>query len=143
MSKSIVTEIIIDAPMERVWQALANFKAYGDWNPFIKSIEGDLRVGARLTNTMWNGGKAYVFRPRVLTVRQNSYFDWLGSLWFRGIFDGHHYFQIEQLSAGQVKLTQGENFSGLLSGLILRKIGAETRNNFIRMNNALKQLVEK
>lgn len=143
MSKSIVTEIIIDAPMERVWQALANFKAYGDWNPFIKSIEGDLRVGARLTNTMWNGGKAYVFRPRVLTVRQNSYFDWLGSLWFRGIFDGHHYFQIEQLSAGQVKLTQGENFSGLLSGLILRKIGAETRNNFIRMNNSLKQLVEK
>lgn len=143
MSKSIVTEIIIDAPMERVWQALADFKAFGDWNPFIKSIEGELRVGERLTNTMWNGGKAYVFRPRVLTVRQNSYFDWLGSLWFRGIFDGHHYFQIEQLSAGQVKLTQGENFSGLLSGLILRKIGAETRNNFIRMNNALKQLVEK
>jgi hypothetical protein len=142
MSKSIVTEIIINAPKERVWQVLTNFKAYGTWNPFIKSIEGELRVGARLTNTMWNAGKAFVFKPLVLTVRPNAYFDWLGSLWFKGIFDGHHYFEIEQLSAGQVKLTQGENFSGLLSGPILKKIGADTRNNFIKMNNALKLLAE-
>lgn len=143
MSKHIRTEIIINAPKEKVWDILTDFASYGAWNPFIVSIKGELQEGGRLTNTMLNGGKKYVFKPKVLEVVPYKYFDWLGSLVVKGIFDGHHFFEIEELSATQVKLSQGENFSGLLSSTILKKIGEDTRNNFIKMNQAIKQRAEK
>jgi len=142
MSKNIRTEIVINATPEKVWSILTNFGDYPKWNPFIVSIKGDLKAGQRIENTMMNGEKKFVFKPKVLSVVPNKYFDWLGSLLIKGIFDGHHYFQIEQVNSSQVKLIHGENFSGILSGFILRKIGEQTRNNFIAMNQAIKKLSE-
>jgi len=142
MNKSIKTEIIISASKERVWEILTDFPSYAKWNPFIVSIKGDLVVGKRLTNTMLNNGKTFVFKPKVLTVTPYQYFDWLGSLFVKGLFDGHHFFEIEEIGGGQVKLCQGEYFSGILSSTILTKIGNDTRNNFIKMNQAIKQLAE-
>jgi hypothetical protein len=83
-----------------------------------------------------------VFSPTVLSVVPYQYFDWLGSLFVKGLFDGHHYFEIDELAPNQVKLIHGEHFSGLLSGYILKKIGEDTRTNFIRMNTALKSRAE-
>ena len=142
MSNSIRTEIIINASREKVWSVLTNFSAYPTWNPFITSIKGELKVGGRLENTMMNNGKKFVFKPKVLSVVPGKYFDWLGSLVVKGIFDGHHFFEIEEAGPSQVKLSQGENFGGLLSGYILKKVGADTRNNFIKMNQAIKTLAE-
>lgn len=142
MNKRIVTEIIINASKEKVWNVLTDVDQYPQWNPFIVSIKGKLAPGARLVNTLRNGEKTIVFKPKVLSVVPFQYFDWRGSLGIRGLFDGHHYFKVEELSPGQVMVKHGETFSGLLSGIILKKIGTETRNNFIRMNQALKQRAE-
>jgi hypothetical protein len=46
------------------------------------------------------------------------------------------------LAAGQVKLSQGENFFGHLSNTNFKKIAEETRNNSVRMNGAIKQQAE-
>jgi hypothetical protein len=142
MNKNITTEIIINASKEKVWHTLTNFSNYPNWNPFIVSIKGELAKGKKLTNTLMNGEKAFVIKPVVLSVVPNQYFDWLGSILIKGIFDGHHYFEIDELSPTQVKLTHGEHFSGILSTYILKKIGNDTRNNFIKMNQAIKTTVE-
>lgn len=143
MNKSIKTEIIINASKEKVWQVLTDFDKYPAWNPFIVSIKGELTVSSRLVNTLASGNKKYVFKPKVLSIVPNQYFDWLGKLFIAGLFDGHHYFEIDELSSNQVKFTQGEHFSGILSSYILKRVGNETRNNFIRMNGALKARAEK
>lgn len=143
MNKSIKTEIIINAPKEKVWQILTDFPNYSTWNPFIVRIKGELTTSGRLVNTMASGNKTFVFKPKILSVVPNHYFDWLGSLFIGGLFDGHHYFEIDELSSSLVKFTQGEHFSGILSKAILKRIGDETRNNFIRMNAALKAAAEK
>lgn len=142
MNKSIKTEIVINASREKVWNILTDFDKYPKWNPFIIKIEGELVKGKKLTNTMLNGGKKLVFKPTILSVIPYQYFDWLGKLFIPGIFDGHHYFEIDELSSNQIKLTQGEHFSGILSTSILKKIGNDTRNNFIKMNQAVKALAE-
>lgn len=143
MEKIITTEIIIRASKEKVWDVLTDFENYKNWNPFILRSAGKAIAGTRITNTMNNNGKMFTFKPLLLTVEPHSYIDWLGSLWIKGLFDGHHYFRIEELGNGHVKFTQGEKFSGILSGMLLRSIGDDTRNNFVLMNNALKQQAEK
>ncbi len=142
MKHKIRTEIVINASKEKVWCILADLNAYSVWNPFIVKSEGVLQVGTRLKNMLQNGDKTIVFKPKVVEVVPNRSFGWLGSLWVKGLFDGHHYFEIEEISENQVNLVHGENFSGILSSLILKQIGNDTRNNFVKMNQALKGRAE-
>ncbi len=142
MTKNISTEILINASKEKVWTILTDFDNYKSWNPFMINSSGQAIVGTKLVNTMKSKDSQMKFKPTILTVKPNEYFDWLGSLFFKGLFDGHHFFKIDDLGNGQIKLTQGENFSGILSGIIFKSIGEDTRHNFVKMNNALKQLAE-
>lgn len=142
MNKEIKTEIIINGTKEKVWQVLTDFASYPEWNPFIVQIEGHATKGTRLKNTLLNGGKKYQFKPILLTVEPGESFSWLGSLFFKGLFDGLHSFKLEDAGNGQVKLIHSESFSGLVSSYILKKIGNDTRNNFVKMNQALKERVE-
>ncbi len=140
---SIVTEIVIDAPAEKVWEILTNLNAFQSWNPFIVKSVGEVKPKARLVNTMQTEKNTMTFKPVVQQVIPNEYFDWIGSLLIPGIFDGHHYFRIEPIDQKQVKFIQGENFSGILSSIIFRKVGDDTRMGFIKMNQALKQQAER
>jgi len=142
MNKSIKTEIIINASAATVWKILTDFGRYPEWNPFILRTEGQLAPGQRLRNTLKNGNSQIVFKPVVQEVTPGRSFSWLGSLFIKGLFDGRHYFSIEEIGPGQVKLLHGEDFSGILSGIFLKQIVQETRNNFIAMNQALKQRAE-
>lgn len=139
--KSIQTEIIINAPADKVWNILTDFSNYPNWNSFIISVEGELEQGGKLKNTMIIEGEKNVFKPTITKVETNKYFEWLGKLPL-GIFKGRHYFELESISPNQTKLIHGEKFSGWLRGIIMKKIGEATRNNFIKMNKELKMLAE-
>lgn len=142
MKKEIITEIVLNASAEQVWNVLTDFNRYHEWNPFLVESRGEAIAGTRLENTMLNGDKKMKFKPQILTVEKNNYFDWLGHLFIKGLFDGHHYFRILPISENQVKLIHGEDFSGILSSWVLGKIGDQTRENFVRMNMALKLRLE-
>ena len=135
------TEIILNASPEKVWSTLTDLSNYANWNPFIVSSEGEPAVGQRITNTMISRGKPTVFNPVVTKFEPGREFEWLGS-GMLGMFKGRHYFQLEDLGEGRTKLIHGEQFSGLLSGLIMKLIGDDTLKNFQRMNQALKEVVE-
>lgn len=140
--KSLQTEIIINASAEKVWAVLTNFEAHKTWNPFIKNIQGEPVVGSTLRVELKNGKGTSAFTPKVMVADTNRAFEWLGKLPL-GMFSGNHYFRIEPISATQVKFIHGENFSGWLSGLILKQIGEQTQQSFIAMNKAIKQEAEK
>lgn len=140
--KSIRTEITIDAAPSTVWNTLMDFADYENWNPFIH-VTGCAEVGSRLANTIFlEGRKPQVFQPEVLAVVPEQEFRWEGHLFVRGLFDGEHYFQLEALPGGKCRLIHGENFRGLLAGMILGMIGEQTRQGFEKMNQALKERCE-
>ena len=139
--KELKTEIIINAAQEKVWQVLTNFNEYPQWNPFIIYIDGKLREGASLTTKMLQSGKEHQFKPTITRLKEKEQLEWLGRLPLN-FFNGNHYFYLESLNPGQTRLMHGERFSGLLSGLILKKIGEETLRGFQRMNLALKERAE-
>ncbi|PTB91085.1 SRPBCC domain-containing protein, partial [Marivirga lumbricoides] len=45
MTKQIETSIRIKALSETVWDILTDFEKYPQWNPFIKSVKGEVKEG--------------------------------------------------------------------------------------------------
>jgi hypothetical protein len=143
MARRLHTEIEIQATPDRVWGTLTDFAAYPDWNPFIVQAAGQLVPDSRLELRMrLPGRRPTTFRPRVLEAAPAHRLRWLGNLLVPGLFDGDHSFTIEPTGPDQVRLTQQEEFRGLLAPLILAFIGKPTKEGFQQMNQALKVRVE-
>ena len=141
--KELKTEIEINGTVDRVWEVLTNFSSFPEWNPFIKRIEGDLKVGAPLKVLMEPpGGKAMTFKPVGKILEPKTEFRWLGNLLIPGIFDGEHIFQLEQINDNKIKFIHRENFSGLLVPLLWKDLNSNTRQGFEEMNKALKERIE-
>jgi len=45
----LYSQIEIHATSERIWEILSDSQYYPDWNPFIRSIRGNLTEGERIT----------------------------------------------------------------------------------------------
>jgi hypothetical protein len=141
--KELKTEIEIKGSLDQVWEVLTAFSSFPDWNPFIRKIEGDLKVGSQLEVLIEPpDGKAMTFKPVVKVLEPKTEFRWLGSLLIPGIFDGEHFFQLEQIEINKTQFIHRENFSGLLVPLFWKSLNTNTRRGFEKMNKALKERIE-
>jgi hypothetical protein len=136
------TEIEIEAPPERVWQALLAFDAYHQWNPFITHITGRAEQGAELDVTFsLPEGSEYSARPVVVRVTPGQELCWQGTAWLKGLFDTKHWFRVQAIEGGRTRFVQGQEFKGLLLKLMERRLTLTARG-FVYMNQALKRRVE-
>ena len=139
--RRIATAIDIDAPADAVWRVLVDFPAYPEWNPFIRRIAGEPKVGARLEVTAQpQGRKPMTFRPTVRVADPGRELRWLGRVLMPGIFDGEHAFIIEERPNG-CRLRHEEIFRGLLVPLFGAMLD-DTAKSFTELNTALKRRVE-
>jgi hypothetical protein len=140
----ITTTMEIDAPPRSVWKVLVDFQAHQEWNPFVRSIEGSPREGETLKVSIQpSGGRGMTFRPRVLRVVPDQELRWLGRVVLPGLFDGQHFFKLQQLDEGRrTRFVQGERFTGVLVPLLRKSLDRSTREGFEAMNQALKARVE-
>jgi hypothetical protein len=140
--REVHSEIEIDATPERLWQVLTDFGAYPQWNPFIRSVEGQPELGSRLRVRIEPpGARGMTFTPTVRAVEPTRELRWLGRLFVPGLLDGEHRFAVEPLDGGRSRFIQSERFSGLLAGAFTRTLAA-TERGFEQMNEALKHRVE-
>jgi hypothetical protein len=135
------TEIEIDAPPERVWSVLTDFSGYHTWNPLITSIQGELAVGKTLTVAMTPPEMSETtLKPTILVCDAPRELRWRGQLWFKGLFDGEHFFKVEGRPGGS-RFVHGEDFSGLLVRFANRQL-TQVARGFVYMNQALKKHLE-
>ncbi len=143
MMTTLETSINIKTSAEKVWFHLMDWQRYGDWNPLIKSIKGKPVSGEYLEVMIQpEGMSAQQFNPELLELETNKALRWRGKLGMQGIFDGEHYFRLEELDEKTTKLIHGEHFTGVLVKPLLWLIGKATEQGFISMNKALKQISE-
>src|ERR1041384_7888478 len=94
--RELYTEIEIAASAENVWRQLMEFENYPNWNPFIRSIEGEAKPGAPLKVFLKpSGGSGMTLKPNVVECLPNAKFSWLGSQMAKGLFDARHAFLLE------------------------------------------------
>lgn len=143
MSKTLTTSIHIKAAPEKVWQILTRFGQYPDWNPFIRSLKGEVHTGSRITVRLEPPkASGMTFRPKVLAFEKNKEFRWLGHLLFPGLFDGEHRFLLKDNGDGTTTFTQSETFRGILVPLFKKMLDVNTRQGFELMNAKLKERAE-
>ena len=142
--KELRTQIEIGASADRVWDVLTDFSAFPDWNPFVQSARGEPRVGEQLTVTIKPPkGMGMTFKPKVLKAEPGRELRWLGKLMMPGLFDGEHIFEIESTGDNTARLTQREEFRGVLVPLFsLMGAFKSGRAGFEQMNQALKERAE-
>jgi hypothetical protein len=139
MMKELITTIQINASPTKVWAILASGPDWGAWNPFILRVEGELREGARLSNSLaMPGRKPMGFKPVVLKAEPGTELRWLGRVLLPGLFDGEHYFKLEA-EGGGTHFVHGERFSGILSGMLNMD---EAKAGFEAFNAGLKKKAE-
>jgi hypothetical protein len=137
--RTIERWIDINAPAKRVWNVLTQFDAYPNWNPFIVSIQGVLRVGTKLRVRIKPPGRSgMTFRPTILALIPQQNLTWLGRLTLPGLLDGEHQFQIED-HGETCRFRQSERFSGILVPLLSAGLFDAIRRGFEETNVALKQ----
>jgi hypothetical protein len=140
--KSLHAAVDIDAPAERVWQVVSDFRRYPDWNPFIVRAAGEPHVGESLDITIAAPGmKPVSFRPRVLDVEPGRLIRWKGEFKLPGLFDGRHALIVEPLDGGRSRFTTHENVTGILLPFAGRVMTA-SQQGFDLMARAVKERAE-
>jgi hypothetical protein len=143
MAEQLKTQIVINANPQKVWQVLTKFNEYPNWNPFIKELTGDVRVGGIIKARLQpEGQKGMVFKPKVLSFDVNKRFSWQGHLFMPGIFDGEHIFELIDNGNGTTTFIQRENFKGILVPFLAKMLDGATKQGFESMNQKLKDRVE-
>ncbi|MHA2503012.1 MAG: SRPBCC family protein [Candidatus Kariarchaeaceae archaeon] len=138
----LITSIEINASPEDVWNVLMDTDQYHQWNPFILRLEGEKSLGEKLEVELKNGEGTMKFTPKVIEMQEKEHFAWKGIMFLPRLFDGSHHFELAKTESG-TRLTHWEEFKGIFVWPIMKMIGKQTENNFIAMNEALKEHVEK
>ena len=140
--RTISADIVIDAPAPEIWDVLADFRRYREWNPFIREAEGSAVPGRRIAIRVHQlDRRPSTFKPRILVAEPGRELRWRGHVIAPGVFDGEHAFELAPVGGGAVRVTQSETFSGLLVPFFGALIEA-TADRFDALNHALKARVE-
>jgi len=134
----VVTETHIPAKPEQIWSILTDGEHYSEWNPFIINMQGNIKKGNQLKNTMQpSPGEQRTFTPTILEAKPNEELRWIGRVGLPGVFDGEHYFLLKT-EAGGTRFIHGEKFSGFALWFMDTDKFA---TNFEAMNEALSERV--
>jgi hypothetical protein len=141
LTKEIRTEVEIAASPRKVWEVIADFAKYEEWNPFIRRDFGEAREGAKLEiHITTPSGVNRTYEPTVTKMEPERELRWMGKV--PGLLNGEHVFTIENLGTNRVKLVHSEVFGGFLSSFFGTKTDRDIRAGLEQMNAALKKRAE-
>jgi hypothetical protein len=144
MSYEIRTQIAIDAPPARVWDVIADFSRYPDWNPFILEVTGEVRPGASVRYRFeFPRGIRIWAMASILRFEPGKELLWSAHFLARVLLNGDHHFRVRPSGDGGTVFEHGEVFSGILLPIILPLLWLSGPRIYNSLNIALKHRVEK
>ena len=137
------TTFPISATPRMVWEILTDFQRYGEWNPSLPSISGELRPGAEVALTLGMPGRpSPKVKARFSQVEPLQRLTWDGNAGADWLFAGHREFVIEHQPDGNVLFTHIEDVHGLLFPVFRVVMGSAIQRSHDAFNQALKTRCE-
>lgn len=137
------TEFDVDASDDQVWAVLADFERWGEWNPSVPSISGDVREGSTASLTLAMPGRPKMNVRAVLEeVAPGRRLTWRGRLGADRLFTGRREFAIDPLTANRVRVTHVEDLQGWIAPVFEKLMGRAVQAAHDDLNDALKRRAE-
>jgi hypothetical protein len=133
------TDIVIEAPIQTVWDTFTDLRRLGEWNPLLTAIEGELGLGQRLEAHI-----ASMRRPVEATViRYNPPFElqWLDTI-PGGAMSPRFGIKLEAVGENRTRFIVQESFEGRLVAITGQRLDRTMRPQYEAMCQALKKRVE-
>lgn len=134
--------IEIEAPPETVWDFLADFEGWDEWNPLYVETSGRGEAGGQIRFAVkLEGYKPHKGAARVVTVRQNELLEYM-AVSFAGLLKAFRFVEIEELAPARCAVTNGEIMGGPMGTPVSRMEGSKVGIGLENMNHALRRMAE-
>jgi len=141
--KRIETKIIINQPIEHVWQTFTCTSLYPKWNTLFGIDRFPTHVGQQISVDLYDENKKVQFQMQPVIRKLDKYhLEWEGKLYINGLFNGRHQFIFTKIDANTTQLVQAEDFNGLLVPFLTYFVIQPTKLNFDKMNIFFKKYIE-
>lgn len=138
------TEIIIDAPVDRVQELLADTMLYPQWHPLFPRVTGKMEVGAQIDVVVALPEiKPFSVRPTIQESSAGLQLCWRYSYRLPGLFSWTYRYKVEALNSGRVKFVQDSTYAGLLSPLYHLGMKGPLRQGMNELNKAVQRWGER
>lgn len=142
-TRALRTEIEIAAPVQRVWDVLADVERWSEWNPVLEALRlrGPLQEGTRgtLVLALPSPVRTASIPVRLISVRPPHSLAWQGGT--AGLMTGRHGFELSASRHG-TRVVHTEVFEGLLAPLVLAVAHRPLMQGYRRLNRALRERCE-
>jgi len=140
---SLYIEIEIDAPKQKVWQALVRKEQWMYWNTFLYDCDASrpLQQGQEVLLALRRipGEEETEFEPLVTLLQPEVCLTWFSAI--PGL-QNEHVFELQEVDRRRTKYIHRETFSGWLARVFWPFIRADEQQGLKRMARELKQYVE-
>jgi choline-sulfatase len=132
-------DIIIEAPVQTVWDTFTDFPRLGEWNPLLTAIEGELGLGQRLQLEI----ASMPLPVEASVIRYNPPFElqWLDTI-PGGVMTPRFGIKLEPLGENCTRFIVEESFEGRLVGIAGQRLDRTMPPQYEAMCQALKERVE-
>ena len=141
---SLYAEIEINAAPNQVWDALVRKENWRYWNTFLYDTDPNLKfvVGREvfLGLQRLEGDEITEFQPVITVVRPDMCLRWVSRI--PGL-RSEHSFELRETAPGRTRYLHRDNFSGVLSSMLLPFVRQDERLGLRRMADQLKRYVER
>lgn len=136
----ISTDIIINAPVEKVWEVISDLENWNKWTILVLSAQGVIAKDASIIIEFANPeGGGITFQRTIFHFEKGKAFGWTGDA-FAGLKDFHVY-ELEALADGTTKFIQSDGLHGAdVPGI--ETIEQQMMEGYKIFNQQLKDFVE-
>jgi hypothetical protein len=114
-SKSIESEVTVEASPETVWRILTDFESYARWNPLMTTAEGDARLGAVIeVDLQAPQSDRQAVSPEITILRPNRKLAWMSRHLVPGVADREYEVILEPLADDRVRVVMHNRYEGIL-----------------------------
>ena len=141
--REIRTEVIIAAPISKVWTIITDFESWKDWSPIINQVSGKAFLGSKLNVTMRNeeGKDGPRYMPVITIFEEPKSFRWRAKMISEFFFTNDKVIELEVDGTG-TRLVHKELFSGIMVPLCWGQLNQGVPKMLNSMNEALKLKAE-
>jgi hypothetical protein len=134
--------VVIDAPVETVWEVFRDFDSYPDWNPFIKSFTGRIAPSEKVSVKLDMGLYVLPVTPVLTVVQPPNELSWVVEQGSSFLYEVRRHFRFDPLGNAQTHFVQSETSRGFLSPVIGAFLFVSVVKGYRAFNQALKARVE-